>query len=713
MLKNTESCSDLADTSVATQREFTAGSASLFAITIFLGAFLLFQVQPMMAKFILPWFGGGPGVWTVCLLFFQVFLLAGYAYAHAATRFFSARTQVAVHMALLAAALFFMPIVPGPQWQPAVDANPTWRILLLLTVCIGLPYFMLSSTGPLLQAWFSRVQPGKTPYRLYALSNAGSLLALASYPFVFEPAFTRRTQAGIWCWCFGFFALLCGTCGFRLLRTRQNLSEISSFHPAEASAAPPPTRQAKAWWFALPACGSVLLLATTNKLCLDMPSIPFLWVLPLSLYLLTFIICFDRPAWYVRRIFIPLLIPLFCLLSYALFKGYAASFLGQVLIYGGNLFVGCMVCHGETSRLKPAPQFLTTFYLLLAAGGAAGGLFVGIVSPMIFHSYAELNWGFWALAVLIMGICVREKIILRLPKHRWPAWPAALASVLILGVTLLYQSRRAAQDAISTTRNFYGVLRVVEGNPGSPYDAFKLVHGGITHGLQFVDPSRSTLATTYYNEPSGVGVVLENFPRENRRVGLVGLGTGTLALYGRHGDTFRFYEINPEVRRLAESGFTFLKNSAAKVEVVPGDARLSLERENPEQFDVLVLDAFSSDAIPVHLLTREAFEIYFRHLKPDGVIAVHISNRHLNLLPVTIGVAKFFRTYIRSINWDEPNHPWWFSSSRWVILSRNVPFMFSQPMATHASIMPDEDAKRAVLWTDDFASVLPLVRFSQ
>jgi SAM-dependent methyltransferase len=286
--------------------------------------------------------------------------------------------------------------------------------------------------------------------------------------------------------------------------------------------------------------------------------------------------------------------------------------------------------------------------------------------------------------------------------------------VLILGVTLLYQSRRAARDAISTTRNFYGVLRVVEGNPGSPDQAFKLVHGGITHGLQFVDPSRSMLATTYYNEPSGVGVVLENFPRAtNRRVGVVGLGTGTLAVYGRKGDTFRFYDINPEVRRLAKSGFSFLKNSAATIEVVPGDARLSLQRETPQQFDVLVLDAFTSDAIPVHLLTREAFEIYFRHLKPDGVIAVHISNRHLNLLPVTIGVAKHFRTLIRSINWDEPNHPWWFSSSRWVILSRNEPFMFSQPMVAHASIMPDEDAKRAVLWTDDYASVLPLVQFSQ
>jgi spermidine synthase len=685
----------------------------LFAIAIFLGAFLLFQVQPMMAKFILPWFGGGPGVWTICLLFFQVFLLGGYAYAHVLTRFFNRRTQVAVHLVLLVAALCFMPIAPGSQWQPAADANPTGRILLLLTVCLGLPYAMLSATGPLLQTWFSRLQPDKTPYRLYALSNAGSLLALVSYPFVFEPLCSRREQAAVWAWGFGLFVWLCGGCGLRLWQKAADAPKnFSSSRPEQPVS--PPTAESRAWWFVLPMCGSVLLLATTNKLCLDMPSLPFMWVLPLSLYLLSFIICFDRPAWYARKIFLPILIPLFCLLCYALYKDYAATLFWQIVIYGGNLFAGCIICHGETARLKPAPQFLTSFYLLIAAGGAVGGLFVGILSPLIFHSYAEFNWGFWSLAALIAVICFRGRIKIQLRKHRWPAWPTALTGTVVFGVALLLLSARAARNAISTSRNFYGVLRVVEGLPGSEYHAFKLVHGGITHGLQFVDPSRSTVATTYYNEPSGIGVVLENFPRESgRRVGAVGLGTGTVAVYGRAGDTFRFYEINPEVRRLAETGFSFVKNSAATVQVVPGDARLSLQREAPAQFDVLILDAFSSDAIPVHLLTREAFETYFRVLKPDGVIAVHISNRHLDLLPVTIAVAKQFHTFIRAINWDELNRPWWFSGSRWVILSRNQSFMLSQPMAEHASIMPDKAAAKAVLWTDDYASVLPLVQFSK
>jgi hypothetical protein len=687
----------------------------LFGLTIFLSAFLLFQVQPMMGKFILPWFGGGPGVWTICLLFFQVCLLAGYAYAHAVSRFFSTRKQVAVHAVLLVAALFFLPITPGVHWKPEADANPSWRILLLLTVCLGLPYFILSSTGPLLQSWFSRLRPGVVPYRLYALSNAGSLLALVSYPFVFEPSFTRRTQALVWSWSFGAFVLLCAGCAWRFSRTRAITgasAEKISREPVQTSEEPPPTTAVKAWWFGLPACGSVLLLATTNKICLDVPSIPFLWVLPLSLYLLTFMICFDHPRWYARRVFMLLLVPCLALFCYALFEENAVPLLRQTFIYGSALFVGCMICHGEAYRLRPAPRYLTSFYLFIAAGGAAGGVFVGILSPLIFRSYAELNWGFWILTALIFGIFLREKTKIQFRNRRWPAMPMALACAVVFGAPLLYQAHRSAKNVYSISRNFYGVLRVVEGNPTSTAHAFKLNNGGTTHGLQLVDPSLATLATTYYNEPSGIGVALENFPRQaNRRVGMVGLGAGTLAVYGRAGDEFRFYEINPEVRHLAETGFSFLKNSAAHVEVIPGDARLSLEREESQQFDVLVLDAFSSDSIPVHLLTEEAFETYFRHLKSDGVIAVHISNRHLNLLPVTIGLAKHFQTMMRYIAWDEKSRPWWFSGSKWVLLSRNQPFMLSQPLISHATIIPDKDAAKAVLWTDDYASLFKVLEY--
>jgi hypothetical protein len=687
---------------------------NLFAPTIFLGAFLLFQIQPLMAKFILPWFGGGPGVWTVCMLFFQTALLAGYAYAHGLTQFFSRRTQAGIHMALLLVALAFLPIVPGAHWKPVTNGDPTWRILLLLTCCLGLPYFVLAATGPLMQEWFSRLHPGVVPYRLYALSNLGSLLALISYPFVFEPALTRLIQARLWTWGLVGFVMLCGACAWRLWRAKppDKLAKTIAGSNTNLPEVRPPGAAVKVWWFALPACGSVLLLATTNKLCQDMPPIPFLWVLPLSLYLLTFIICFDRPAWYSRKIFMLLLVPLLVVLCHTLLtEDYLLSLRWQILIYGGNLFAGCMVCHGEVYRLKPAPNFLTSFYLLIAAGGAAGGVFVGILSPLLFQSYAELNWGFWLLGALVLGICIREKIKVSLQDGLWPLWPVALTGVLALGAALLIQSRRAALDTVSTSRNFYGVLRVIEANQGNPYHVYKLNHGGTTHGLQFTDPSHAALATTYFNKPSGVGVVLDNFPRQNNRhVGVIGLGTGTLATYGRLGDTFSFYEINPDVEWLAETRFTFLKKSLARVELISGDARLSMEREPPQEFDVLVLDAFTSDSIPVHLLTREAFKIYFRHLKPDGVIAVHISNRHLDLLPVMVGVAKQFHLLIMEISWDDANRPWWFSSYDWVILSRNEPFMQSEPMISHATPMPDQDTANVILWTDDYASLFPVFR---
>jgi hypothetical protein len=369
-----------------------------------------------------------------------------------------------------------------------------------------------------------------------------------------------------------------------------------------------------------------------------------------------------------------------------------------------------MVCHGEVYRLKPAPGFLTSFYLFLAAGGAAGGVFVAILAPLLFRSYAELSWGFWLLAALVLGVHLREHTAVRWLTREWPLWPALLAGVVALGTVLLIQSQRSARNAVSMRRNFYGVLRVIEGAVGTPFHAYKLNHGDITHGLELASPALARLATTYYNEPSGVGVALNNFPRStNRRVGLVGLGVGTLAAYGRAGDTFRFYEINPEVRHLAETEFNFLKLSDARIEVVLGDARLSLEREPAQQFDLLVLDAFSSDAIPVHLLTKEAFTTYFRHLKADGAIVVHISNHHLNLLPVLVGVAKEFRLMMMCIAWDDKPRPWWFSSSAWVILSRNQPFMISQPLMSRATVMATRE-QDALLWTDDYASLFRIIK---
>jgi hypothetical protein len=684
----------------------------LFALTIFTEAFLLFQVQPLIAKFILPWFGGGPAVWTTCMLFFQVFLLGGYAYAHASTRYLPVRKQAVLHGMLLLAAPAFLPIVPGAHWKPQSGDEPTWRILLLLMACLGLPYLVLSSTGPLLQAWFSRSHPGMSPYRLYALSNVGSLLALVTYPFVFEPALTRQAQASVWAWSFGAFVLLCGGCVWRVWRQNAE-SRNQKAETGLVEDAPRSTLHAtldRLLWLLLPLCGSVLLLATTNKLCQDVASVPFLWVLPLSLYLLTFILCFDRSAWYRRTPFTLLLFPLLGLVCYALFEESAMALWGLILIYCGNLFVCCMVCHGEACRLKPAPRNLTSFYLLIGAGGALGGVMVGAVAPQVFCSFAELNWGMWLLAALVLLIHTREKTRWTMGSRRWPLWPALLAGVVALAAALLLQSQRAAHNTVFMSRNFYGVLRVFDLMPDDPvYHAYNLTHGYIKHGIQFVEPVKARMPTTYYSEPTGVGLAMSYYgARTNRQVGVVGLGAGTLAAYGRPGDRFRFYEIDPAVQALARTRFTYLRESEAHVEVVMGDARLSLEGEPPQNFDLLVLDAFNSDAIPVHLLTQEAFAIYLRHLKPDGAIAVNISNMHLDLKPVMRGVADRFHLGIADLEWGEAQSLWWYAPSRWVLLSRNEELLTSAPIVRAAS-GGQPDSTNVFLWTDDYANLFSLV----
>jgi hypothetical protein len=681
----------------------------ILGLTIFAGAFLLFQVQPLLAKFILPWFGGGPGVWTTCLVFFQVMLLLGYGYAHGISRRLSPRAQAIAHVGLLLVALCFLPVIPSIAWKHGSSDNPTWRILLLLTVTLGVPYLALAATGPLLQAWFSRLHPERSPYRLYALSNVGSLLALVSYPIMFEPALTRQMQAKAWSWSFATYAVLCGVCALRFWR---GVGELRNDSSKEAAATPDtvPNRITKAMWFGFPACGTVILLATTNKLCQDLASVPFLWILPLGLYLLTFILCFDRVTRYPRKIATALLIPALALMCYALVTDRVALW-AQIAIYNGCLFVFCMICHGEVYRLRPSARFLTSFYLFVAAGGAAGGLFVGLVAPVIFQSYAELNWGLWLICALAFVLHAMEKTRWTFQGRTWRIWPPLLFNVIMMGMVLETVSWNDTRNLVAASRSFYGVLRVRELDENGPLHSFRLMNGGINHGVQFVNPTMSNVPTSYYAQGGGLGVVMQNFPRkQNRRIGVIGLGIGTVAAYALPGDTVRFYEINPQVEQIARTRFTYLAQCAGKVEVVMGDARLSLENEASQQFDILVLDAFSSDAIPMHLLTREAFEIYFRHLNHFGALAVHISNRHLNLFPVMAGIAKEFRTQIADVNWRPPTMVSVFAESDWVIISRNQPFMMSPAVLAKATKMSSQNSERAILWTDDRTSLIPILK---
>lgn len=746
-----------------------------YALTIFSSAFLLFQIQPLIGKYILPWFGGGPGVWTTCLLFFQLVLLAGYAYAHLSARLLRPRAQALLHGLLLLGALVLQPIIPAERWQPVGDVEPVARILLLLTATLGLPYFVLSATGPLVQQWFNRAQPGVSPYRLYALSNVGSLLALLSYPVFFEVHFTRREQAWLWGAGLLLHALACGWCAVKTSRGAGAVEEATT--PAERVADERPTVGRRLLWLLWPACASVLLLATTNKMCQDVAVIPFLWVLPLALYLVSFIVAFDNPRWYSRTAYVPLLVAALAGITWALFRGTDVALPLQVGLYSGGLLVCCLVCHGELYRLRPAPSRLTGFYLTVSAGGALGGMLVGLAAPAWFDDFWELHGGLVACATLFTVVCFRDRTLaqgaigrivavvltvaavaglgwllewgnrrlggvvpadkiavlrwggvalagaLALVAWRWPrSWLRSRLVVLFwlaagtvdLTWALVVQAREDHEDMIFRARNFYGTLAVLERDRDFP-EAHHVIlqHGRITHGLQLRDPAQARLATSYYGPHSGIGLALAAVTHPERHVGVVGLGTGTIAALGQPGDRFRLYEINPTVIGLARTTFTYLRDSAAKVEVVRGDARLSLERETPQGFDVLALDAFSSDAIPVHLLTKEAMALYGRHLRPEGVIAVHISNRYLDLEPVVRRLAQEFGYGVATIAFEDDDESyddlsWWDYSSTWMLLTKDKALLAKPEIRKPAEERAPSD-RHVPLWTDDFASLFQIL----
>lgn len=677
-------------------------------LTIFLGAFLLFLIQPLIGKYLLPWFGGGPGVWTVCLLFFQCALLGGYAYAHLLTTRASPRRQAVVHGALVLASLCFLPVIPGAAWRPVDGSAPTVRLLLVLSATIGVPYVALAATGPLVQRWAAAAAGGAAPYRLFALSNAGSLLALAAYPFALEPYFSRRAQAWLWSAGLLVFVGLCVVCAWQRGRTSETAG-TEEFGPAEGGRV---TRAQIGWWLALPATASLLLAAVTNKLTLDVAPVPLLWLLPLAVYLLSFIFSFGSRRGYSRPVFAVLFAAGCVAIGVTQHTGTDVSLTVQAAVYGAVLFVACAVCHGEVHRLRPGAPQLTSFYLCLAAGGATGCLFVAVVAPQVFDDYRELEIGLGATAALLGAL------VLAKGRSRW-ARSGLSVGVGVVVMAGLWLSRPVLRERVlASSRNFYGTLRVTEIESDDRSEALRVLrHGTTPHGMQFRSPARASWPTSYYGHTSGAGVVLEHLKTApGRKVGVVGLGAGTLAAYGRAGDAFTFFEIDPAVVEVAERQFSFLRTSAANIEIVRGDARLALEAsasgERERRFDVLLLDAFSGDAVPMHLLTAEAMAIYAAHMKPDGVIAVHISNRYLDLRGVVAGLAE--RADMRFlVVFDEPKpEEVWLKGSVWCLLSRD-PEVIPYPVP-QADSRGDAGKKAGqvepVSWTDDQASVLAALR---
>ena len=649
-------------------------------------------MQPIIAKQILPWFGGSAGVWTTCLVFFQSILLAGYAYADWTTRL-GPRRQALVHVGLLALSLLSLPILASSAWKPQGDEQPILHILLLLGATIGLPYFLLSTTTPLLQAWYWRRFRAAVPYRLFALSNLASLIALLGFPVLFEPVFDLKALGWGWSFLFAGFALLCaGTAWLSM-----NGFELPATSEARGGNSVPAKDQVR--WLAFAAMGSVMLLAVTNHVTQNISSVPFLWVLPLALYLVSFILAFDHPRWYLRPAYIAALVLLLPAMAYAI-PSLDLQLAAPLYLVG--LFVSCMVCHGELARLKPDPRHLTRFYLMLSLGGALGAVLVAIVAPIVLSGYFELG-----IALVVLGFVIS----LRLRRV------ARVAAGVVTIVSLVLVSRGAHEYMHGVrfmARDFYGVVRTVDHPVPVPYRS--MYHGAIMHGGQLLGDSFRNTPSDYFGPGSGYGRVFatmrEMRPKKPLEVGIIGLGAGVVAAWMRPGDTLVFYEISPRVIEIARREFTFLHDTSAKTEVVLGDGRLSLEREPARRYDVLGVDAFSGDSIPMHLVTREAMAIYLKHLKPDGVIVFQATNRFVDLLPVVKRLAAEFgleAMNVPDVPEDAGDGPgYWYSSTDQIVVTRNRALLDWPRIAEAAE--PIDDRPGLPTFTDAHHNLLRILK---
>jgi hypothetical protein len=674
---------------------------NLFGFGVLLGAFLLFQLELIAAKHILPWFGGSPAVWTTCMLFFQGVLLAGYAFAHWGATRLAPRVQgkwqlMVIALALTSFALAVLawgsPLTPAGNLRDVLRGHPVAHILLVLALCVGAPFFLLATTAPVLQHWFRVSAGNESPYRLYALSNIGSFFGLIGYPFLLEWLLPIRRQAWLWNFVFVAFAALYAVLCRRISAQRTGQSSVVE----EESQRPGLAK--RIMWAALAACGSAMLLATTNLLCEDVVVTPFLWVLPLCLYLLSFILCFDHPRWYQRGVFFLLYGAAIWTALWVFQQGIAVDLIRRSDAYLFILFVICMVSHGELSRSKPAGSHLTSFYLMVSLGGVLGGALVTIVAPRIFNGYWEYHITLVACGLLALWALLADRGSLLYPGVAWKA--SAIAALLIVVGLGVYQAARQQRLGKLRLRDFFGVKQVYE-KEGIRY----LHNGGVEHGMQYVDAARRGEGLFYYSRHTALGKLLMNYPQpqgRGRRIGVVGLGTGVVVTYGQPGDTIRFWEIDPQVIQLAkgpDAKFTFLQDTKANVEVIEQDGRLGLQAENGPGYDIVVIDAFSGDAIPTQLVTREAFELYLRRLEgPDSVLICHISNRVVDLTPVMLAFSRteqiplrFYMTY----------------NAEYAVFSRNAAMLdlAGPDLRTYRW-----DEVNSVLWTDDYSSLMSVLR---
>lgn len=696
--------------------------APLYAAAIFLSSSLLFLVEPMAGKRLLPLLGGSAAVWTTCLVFFQTALLLGYLCAHGIATRLRPRAQPLVYGLLLIASLVQVGLNLNPYPQASTQ-RPIFSVLAVLTALIGLPFLTLSATNPLLQAWYAHGASGDgaspaPPYRLFALSNFGSLLALLAYPVLIEPNFSLRAQTLAWAAGFIVFLLVCAVIvlarrngvGAALPEIRQSATsaattqDIAATTPEAVAPALPdavPSPSERTLWLLMAACGSLLLCAVTSHLSQNIAAIPLLWIVPLTIYLLTFVIAFNGGRLYSRWLMVRLLPVALGSVAYLMLDvDKNVPIIVSVPLFCVTLFIACLFCHGELYRRRPSPRYTTQYYLLIAAGGALGSMFVGVLAPYMFRGSYEMGWSLIYTAALAAAV---------LWNVNWGArlfWPAA---VIALMVALVLQQRSYSDKTIVQVRSFYGTMRVLQESPPDQGMFRTLVHGTIQHGTQYFGSDEDrTSPTTYYTHDSGIGLALDNCCKGRpRRVAVVGLGAGTLAAYGNPGDVFRFYEIDSRVETIARNVFTYTRESKAKVETVEGDARLSMEAEPAQHYDVIAVDAFSGDAIPVHLLTVEAVRLYQRHLRAGGILAFHVSNSYLDLAPVVREEAEHAGLAAVMISSSDDSDTGGYAAD-WVLVTDNKKFLALPEITQAAGQIEAKPGLR--LWTDDYSSLLPILR---
>jgi hypothetical protein len=694
-----------------------------YTVPIFLSSFLLFQVQPITGKYLLPLFGGSSAVWNTCLLFYQCLLVCGYLYAHMITRQ-KIRFQVFFHLLLLVFVLLIMsflssrwgtPIMPQPVLDLSSLGSPVIQIFLVLTASVGLPFFLLSATSTLIQSWFSRVNNKKSPYSFYAVSNTASLVALVSYPVFFEQAWPINRQAWIWFVIYTGFTLSIIWTIFKVNQScpgkindhdsgTNPLMDKEGFVSNESK----PGFRSYLYWISLSAAASVMLLSVTNRISMDIAPVPFMWVLTLSLYLLSFVLTFVNIRMNSQKLWLVLLTTALCAAWICLKLEGRFDVAANILIHSFVLFACCIFCHSQLFYSKPHPLHLTSFYLAMACGGALGGLMVNIFAPAFFKGFWEFHFG--------LIYCAMTAIIALFGQKIFKQYYFRLSGIILLSFFLFLISIDLVsniRESKGACRNFYGLLQL-EHSIVNNVRITKLFHNSIMHGLQFSkDPYRYE-PTSYFIKESGVGLAFGFHPNRQSgksiNAGAIGLGIGTLAAYGRQGDDIKFYEINPDVIRLASKTrwFSYIGDSQANIDVVFGDARLSLENELESSalhhFDILVIDAFSGDSIPVHLLTKEAFDLYFAHLKKDGIIAIHISNRYIDFEPVFQAVVKHFDMKGIVVETLKKKH----YNSKWVLITRNNAFLADPHVDSAGRGL--KKSKEIKLWTDEYNSLWQVLK---